>query len=80
MIPVNLISNPNFEARRWNENGDTVEMNTVPWNIINTGGDGWKLEKIPMGKLSLHFFIQLEKLIRYLPFEMTSKHPIISID
>jgi len=47
--PVNLISNPNFEARRWNENGDTVEMNTVPWNIINTGGDGWKLEKIPMG-------------------------------
>ena len=50
MISVNLISNPNFEAKRWNENGDTVEINTMPWNIINTGGDGWKLEKTPMGK------------------------------
>ena len=50
LISVNLISSPNFEAKCWNENGDTIEINMAPWDIISTGGDGWRLEKRPLGK------------------------------
>ncbi|XP_065056698.1 uncharacterized protein LOC135684922 [Rhopilema esculentum] len=46
---VNLIENPNFVAQNWNHNGDTVDMRKEPWELIETGGDGWRLEKTPQG-------------------------------
>ena len=51
-LAVNLIENPNFVAQNWNQNGDTVDMRKEPWELIETGGDGWKLEKTPQGSYS----------------------------
>lgn len=49
LISVNLITNPNFEAKEWSKSGETIEIKTEPWELQKTGGDGWKLEKTPLG-------------------------------
>eukprot|EP00794_Sanderia_malayensis_P002849 gene2849-3295_t len=47
----NLVKNPNFEPRFWNADGATKEFNSDPWEILETGGDGWQLEKGPQGRI-----------------------------